>query len=242
MTEKQHKIIDKVKKLLRLAASSSFESEAKAAAVRAQELLREYRLEISDVDDLREDDNCDESETFVLCTEYIPTHIKLLVQAIECGFFVKAIYAWRPVNKKKKGSLRYRRSVRFVGVVPDCHIARQLFEFLWDFSQRKAREQGVVGAKRSAFLQGFALAVEERLEHQARCNRQQETSQETALVLSRRGAVDTYFKRKYPNIGTSRNGTISGDLTGMREGYREGEKVSLDRPVEYHPQNLALGA
>ena len=240
MTEKQHKIIDKVKKLLRLAASSSFESEAKAAAVRAQELLREYRLEISDVDDLREDDNCDESEIFVLCTEYIPTHIKLLVQAIECGFFVKAIYAWRPVNKK--GSLRYRRSVRFVGVVPDCHIARQLFEFLWDFSQRKAREQGVIGAKRSAFLQGFALAVEERLEHQARCNRQQETSQETALVLSRRGAVDTYFKRKYPNIGTSRNGTISGDLTGMREGYREGEKVSLDRPVEYHPQNLALGA
>ena len=67
MTEKQHKIIDKVKKLLRLAASSSFESEAKAAAVRAQDLLREYRLEISDVDDLRENDNCDESETFVLC-------------------------------------------------------------------------------------------------------------------------------------------------------------------------------
>ena len=240
MTEKQHKIIDKVKKLLRLAASSSFESEAEAAAARAQELLREYHLGISDVGDLCEDDNCDESEIFILSTEYIPTHIKLLVQAIECGLFVNTIYGWRSVNKK--GSLRYRRSVRFVGVVPDCHIARQLFEFLWDFSQRKAREQGVVGAKRSAFLQGFALAVAERLEHQAHRNRQQETLQETALVLSRRGAVDTYFKRKYPNIGTCRNGTMSDDQTCMREGYREGEKVSLDRPVEYHPQNLALGA
>lgn len=240
MTEKQREIIDKVKKLLRLSARSDFKNEASMAAAKAQELLREYHLGMSDIGDLREDHSCDESEIVILCTGYIPTHIKLLTQAIECGFFVKTIYSWRHVNKK--GSLRYRRSVRFVGVVPDCHIARQLFEFLYDFSQRKAREQGFIGAKRSAFLQGFAFAVEERLEHQARCNRQQETSQETALVLSRRGAVDTYFKRKYPNIGTSRNGTISGDLTGMREGHREGEKVSLDRPVEYHPQNLALGA
>lgn len=240
MTEKQHKIIDKVKKLLRLAASSSFESEAEAAAARAQELLREHHLGMSDVGDLCEDDNCDESEIFILSTEYIPTHIKLLVQAIECGLFVNTIYGWLSANKK--GSLRYRRSVRFVGVVPDCHIARQLFEFLWDFSQRKAREQRVVGAKRSAFLQGFALAVAERLEHQAHRNRQQETLQETALILSRRGAVDTYFKRKYPDIDPCRNGTMSDDQTCMREGYREGEKVSLDRPVEYHPQNFALGA
>ena len=114
MTEKQHKIIDKVKKLLRLAASSSFESEAKAAAVRAQELLREYRLEISDVDDLREDDNCDESETFCPFAQSIsPTHIKLLVQSYRMWILCKSHLCM--ASRQQKGLVTLSSFCSFCG-------------------------------------------------------------------------------------------------------------------------------
>ena len=231
MTEKQSEIIAKVKKLLRLAANSPFESEAQAAAAKAQELLCEYHLTMSDMGDLNDEYDCDESEYYVLRTGYIPTHIKFLVLAIEQNFSVEGIFS--PVSK-------FSRAVSFVGTVPDCHIARQLFEFLMEFASRKAREHGFAGARRSAFLQGFSLTVYERLRKQAQ-DRQQKIVQEKALVQSRQGAVEAYLRQKY-DISWARACKASGDQASIRAGYREGETVSLDRPIDESGMVLSIGA
>ena len=232
MTEKQSEIIAKVKKLLRLAANSPFESEAQVAGAKAQELLCEYHLAMSDIANLNEEYDCDESEDYVLRTGYIPTHVKFLVGAIQQAFSVKAIY--NPVSKSS-------RAISFAGTVPDCHIAQQLFEFLVEFASRKAREQGLIGTRRSAYIHGFSLAVHERLRQQAQ-NRQQKTDQEKALVLSRQGAVEAYIRQKYPDISYARAGRASSDQASIRAGYREGETVSLDRPIDESGMLLSIGA
>ena len=52
MEEKMEKVLEKVKKLFELSRNNPSEEEAKSAATKAQELLKQYQLDIAEIDNI----------------------------------------------------------------------------------------------------------------------------------------------------------------------------------------------
>lgn len=229
MTENQLAIIEKVKKLLRLAENAGSDAEAHSAARQAQELLSKYHLSMSQVGDKWDDLDCGESDGYDLKASSVPNHVKFLISGINESMSVRAIINCTFARKPR--SVGKTNCVRFVGILPDCIIAQQLFEFLYEFGLRSARRERLTGARRASFLCGFALAVGRRLVER-RKQAEESDLMGNALVPVMDAALNRYMEKHYPDIQQARQPRSVNDSLSLHLGVRYGNTVSLDRPVE----------
>jgi hypothetical protein len=168
------RIIDRVRKLLNLSESGN-EYEAAAAAAKAQALLAEYNLQMSDIPE----DGRGGSAT----TSDVRTRIKL------------EKWAFSLANKTAKAfSCDYYHSslgrTTFVGVGADAEVCAWTFSYLYRSLMRMAREymrgrrgrgSAVDGQLRESYLMGAVVVVGRRLREQA----EQTPVTSDALVLAK---------------------------------------------------------
>lgn len=227
MTHDKETLIRKIQKLLSLAARAGTEHEATSAAAKARELMREYNLSMDDIESLTYED-CTEEE-YNLGTVQVPSYIKLLAVSVAHGYDTIPYF--------KSSHRKTHATVVFVGIMPDVLIAKQVFEFLLDFSKRKAREYKLTKESRVEYLQGFAMGVNKQLRRVSK----EDTPQEHALALVKNAVVQDYLNRKFGKMKMYNPASVPNTLASVM-GYADGRAVTIDRPVEYNTERLAIGA
>ena len=218
---KKEKILDKIKKVFELSKNNPSEKEAKAAALKAQQLMVEYHLSIEDIENIEDTNDITE----------IHVHVKT-------GNKWKSALAWVISNNFRcKYFYSGKSLIVFYGYRTDAEIAAETFKFLFDFGNKKAtnyynfiKRQGKnTKGIRNAFLIGYLEGIKEVLEKQS-----------TALmVITPKEVINNFELMIQENDNFSRK-TSSGlkvrvDSTGEnanKEGKRTGKAIIQSRSLE----------
>lgn len=216
---------DKIRKLLAL-AESPVEAEAKAALLKARQLMAEHKL--------REED-CLEPEKLkvkkalvgVTCTK------RLNAWMVALSAIIAENYCCTAFRSKRKGMQTVE--IGFVGFEDDFEVCERIFKYAVDcvLSHCKAMRKEYrdiytgkhIGKMCDAYGYGFARGVTEMFERQTREN------QEWGLVL----VVPQEVKDKAAEMG---EGSVfkeadapahMSELEAMREGYQDGQEFDPAR-------------
>lgn len=210
------KILVKIKNLLDLSTSSN-EHEAKAAALKAQELMAKYDIDSQSVVDTTS--YVDEISR-VICEDDGKHSMKkwkvLLAPIIADNFRCKLYF--------------HGNSVVFYGYKRDAKIASEVFKFLFTTGNRLAvryynsykkagkSTRGVM----NAYLHGFAVGVKEDLEKQC-----------TALMIITPKEVTDQFEVMTKGWKTkSSKMTVAPDMNAYNTGKKDGKGISAGRHIE----------
>lgn len=210
-------IIKKIENLLALAGNNPNEHESISAALKAQELMAKYHLELADI----EQSGC--SENIVLASYEIVEDIRyasnwkyLLAEIISRFFCCKTCS-----NQKN--------SVFFYGFENDAKAAREIFKYLYKNGSRLAEqycwECHVKNNDKEnvmyAFLWGFCEAIEEFFSKQC-----------TALMLVVPKQIEESFEEYSKNFEHVTNVWMADDEDAYQTGRKEGKKTIYARSIE----------
>ena len=116
---KNEKIIATIKKVLELSKNNPSEEEAKAAALKAQELLAKYNIKESDIDE-ETSENIVEKFTDVGLAKWKYTLASVIARNFRCQMFMCG------------------RRIYFYGYETDTEVACSTFEYLYKVGDKKA--------------------------------------------------------------------------------------------------------
>lgn len=214
-TSKIEKVLDKIKKLLALAGNNPSEEEAMAAALKAQELMAEYNVTVTD-----EEDKIEMSESGF--STGVDNNWKYILSDVVATNFRCRTY-W--LGKKR---------VIFYGYKSDCEIASQVFEFLFKICKKRTNqvadkayvETGTSKGVRYSYSRGFVAGVKEALD--AQC---------TALMIITPPEVNEYFdsmcvERGFKTMGGCRTGYNGIDPDTFNLGKTDGKDSIKSRGIE----------
>ena len=131
---KQEKIIEKIKKVLELSRNNPSEEEAKAAALKAQELMAQYHISMQEVDDVQDIEN-------------------IVEEIVNVGTGSKWKFKLANVvsrNFRCKHFFYGRSMIVFYGYETDAKIAAETFKYLF-----KIGHSGALKARQSYKKQGM---------------------------------------------------------------------------------------
>lgn len=243
MTQRE-KVLDKVRKLLALSKSPN-EAEATAAAEKAQALLAEYNLTMSEVDLKAETISTDASTA----TESRPW-TRLFATSLAELYFCHYFYVFRkvPTKKRKCGYVRYDVHA-FTGAKHNVEVAKLMFSYLVQTIDRLAHEaaKGYSVKERSRFITSFRVACATRIgvrleERLCKVKTPPAPAERIAggqqLALANLYSVSQQQVRDYLNsteLGRSltikdQKRTIS-SMAGAIAGDEAGRKISLDTQI-----------
>lgn len=217
-------IKDKIQKLLALAESPN-EHEAKAALLKARQLMAEHKLLQKDLEDVSHQD-VKVIETFVSCTKRTNPWITSLSNIIASNYCCQALSSRTP------GSRTY--NIRFVGLENDVDICNSVFLYAVDCVMTKIQELKKRYAKlkrheqtkiANGYGQGFVRGLREAFEQQ-----QQEKESEWGLIMQQPKEVTEYcqdfnvidFFLKHPPIS----------LEEYSNGYQDGQKFAEQKRIQ----------
>lgn len=218
--EAQAPILERVAKLLALAASAN-EHEAQAAASAAQRLMLRYNLERVAS---REPSAC----TFRhlgRATGRTTEAENLLARILGDHFFVDVIWVpvWRPLEGKRGSVLEICGRLENVELAEHVHgFLLATAERLW---QEHRRGRGIRGNRdRRAFLAGVMTGFRSRLEAQAR------EQARAGLVWVGDAEVDRVYRARHPRVRSARVASTAG-TAAHAEGAAAGRNIVLHHAV-----------
>ena len=213
------KIIQTIRKVLELSKNNPSEEEAKSAALKAQELLAKYHIDMKEVEDI----DIDSIESIEEVHVSIPAKKwkYRLAQIIADNFRCKHFYIG-------KGTLV------FYGHKTDADIASETFKYLFNIGNRLAGrevdrvfgETGTSANVYNSFVAGFCKGIEEGLSQQC-----------LALMIVTPEDVKTSFAEraktmKDMNCGAMRIGINSHCREAYESGKTEGRHAVRSRQIE----------
>ncbi|KGJ92133.1 DUF2786 domain-containing protein [Colwellia psychrerythraea] len=214
-----NKILNKIKKLLALAKSSNA-NEAAAALSRAQKLMQEHAITLTDVDLA----DCSTAEC-VLDAKGVNKYEANLMHLISHAFGVEPVVSYVQINWKVKAK------VCFLGISPQPELAQYCFDVLYRqlkqsraqyIRQQSKRCKPSTKTKRGdAFAEAWCLAV-------------YQTIHKFALSDEQTALIKTYKENKFKDIedGKPRDRTKGKSRSkDYLAGVNAAENVRLDRPV-----------
>lgn len=214
----EEKIMNKIKNLLDLANNNPNENEAIAAALKAQELMAKYNIELDQLDNKAETRE-------IIETIYRETG-KHDMKKWKYG--LAAIIA---KNFRCKNYFLGRSDVVFYGYKEDAQIALQVFTYLYEignkFAFRKYYEVKKMGLETkgvmNTYLIGFRDGVKSVLEKQC-----------TALMIVTPKEVTDQFSAKSANFKpmTNRVKTLGQNNKIYAEGKADGRDMAQARALE----------
>lgn len=207
------KVMERIKKLLEITTSNgATENEAITAALKAQKLMAEYDIELSDIGD----------------RDTTPEIVKLQT---DCGEGNKWKYRLHNIianNFRCKSYFIGNRYAVFYGFKQDAEIASQVFNFLYKTGNRLGDQAyneyymryGAASGIRNGYLAGFCQGINEILGKQCR-----------ALMIVTPSEVSDGFKEM-----TQGWKAVSATLKGSRDmyskGVEDGRAVANSRAIE----------
>jgi len=123
--EEKEKIIDKIKKLLKLAQGTNFEAESQKAMLLAQKLLAENGLEMEEIDSEGETREVENGKTGITVnTTWKRRMAGLITENFRCQFYMNT-----------RGRTHY---AVFLGFKEDVEIAKTIFQFALNVAEKGA--------------------------------------------------------------------------------------------------------
>lgn len=230
----REKLIDRVRRLLRLAESANVH-EAASAAARAQELMARHRIEAASLDTGGDDDVRDHRDAPLDASKRLrpwKTHLAdAIARANGCRIYLHT-----------RGNVR---AIVLVGRAEDVSLVRMLFEELVKRVESMTRKHGA-GRERSfcnAFRIGMVVTIGERLEAASRDARahalergeanddetplsQEATTLALARLDAREHAVERFMDETL-KLERGRSKGIRADAEGYALGRIIGHQVAL---------------
>lgn len=216
MERQEHeKVLEKIKKLFELANNNPSEEEARSAALKAQELMAQYDVELEEIE------NTDLNKT-----EEIDT-VKVEVPAKKWKYALAHTVA---DNFKCKFYLNGKSRIVFFGHKTDAHIAAETFKFLFNMGNRLANKLYREARDRyerteniyNSCVMGFVAGVREALAEQSKA----------LMVLVPEDVKKEYadFTRGFKVSHTSRPSAYRGDAfnRGRTAGYNAMKRNALE--------------
>lgn len=202
----EEKIIQTIRKVLELSKNNPSEEEAKAAALKAQELLAKYHIDMREVESIDIDtiDSIDEVKVTLAAKKWKYKLANIVANNFRCKHYYIG-----------KGILV------FYGHKTDADVAAETFKYLFNVGNRLAGREvdkvfGQTGTSANvynSFVAGFCKGIEEALGEQCR-----------ALMLVTPEDVKTSFAEMSKNFGTMRGGALTiGINEHCRDAYENGK-------------------
>lgn len=211
------KILNKIKNLLDLANNNPNENEAIAAALKAQELMAKYNIELDQLDDKKETREIVE-EIYHQSDKHEMRKWKIgLADIIAQNFRCKVYF----MNKK---------DVVFYGYKEDAKIALNVFTYLYEIGNKfavryynKCKKEGKeTRGVMNTYLVGFKDGVAEVLEKQC-----------TALMIVTPKEVTESFEEMTSGWKTIKSTLrLSGDTSAYSNGKSDGKDMATARNIE----------
>ena len=218
------KILDRIEKLLRMAADCSSPNEAAIAANRAQKLMEKYQISEADVvlDELKTGVGMGtENVTF---GKQMPTYQNHLLVAV-------AKFHECEVVGTRVGSAK---AATFRGYKYDVQAAVYTFKFLTSTIEKLCNsnwiEYKALGGSehgkrwKDSFRKGAAAAVMETLRKLAKENNKTEVG--TSLVIAKKNAIAQHYGQTRYKSGSSRATSSS-----YSRGYAQGKNVRVNKAI-----------
>lgn len=211
------KILNKIKNLLDLANNNPNENEAIAAALKAQELMAKYNIELDQLDDKKETREIIK-EVYYQSDKHEMRKWKIgLADIIAQNFRCKVYF----MNKK---------DVVFYGYKEDAKIALNVFTYLYEIGNKfavryynKCKKEGKeTRGVMNTYLVGFKDGVAEVLEKQC-----------TALMIVTPKEVTESFDEMTNGWKTIKSTLrLSGDTSAYSNGKSDGKDMATARNIE----------
>ena len=211
------KILNKIKNLLDLANNNPNENEAIAAALKAQELMAKYDIELEQLDDKKETREI-VKEVYRQSGKHEMKRWKIGLASIIAENFRCKVYF---INKQ---------DVVFYGYKEDAKIAIQVFTYLYEIGNKfavryynKCKKEGrETRGVMNTYLIGFRDGVAEVLEKQC-----------TALMIVTPKEVTESFDEMAKNWKTSTTTLrMSGDTAAYSNGKSDGKDMATARSIK----------
>lgn len=211
------KILNKIKNLLDLANNNPNENEAIAAALKAQELMAKYNIELDQLDDKKETREIVE-EVYHQSDKHEMRKWKIGLASIIAQNFRCKVYF---MNKK---------DVVFYGYKEDAKIALNVFTYLYEIGNKfavryynKCKKEGEeTRGVMNTYLVGFKDGVAEVLEKQC-----------TALMIVTPKEVTESFEEMTSGWKTIKSTLrLSGDTSAYSNGKSDGRDMATARNIE----------
>ncbi|MBN2196336.1 MAG: DUF2786 domain-containing protein [Polyangiaceae bacterium] len=217
-TDSDHRALERIAKLLALAASPN-EHEAQAAALAAQRLMLKYNIEIESQGAARRYGFRHLGKP----TGRVSEAERILAAILSEHFFVEAIWVpiWRALEGKR-GSV-----LEVCGTPQNLELAEYAYSFLlhtagalWRANQR-ARHTKLNGGRRQ-FLAGVMTGFSDRLA------RQKQAHQKEGLVWVGDAELGSFFRQRHPRVRWTRH-FGSRHTDAFASGREEGQKIVIHR-------------
>ena len=214
------KILNKIKNLLDLANNNPNENEALAAALKAQELMAKYNIELEQLDH-KEETREIVKEVYYQSGKHEMKKWKVnLSNIIAKNFRCKVYYLG---NKSAE-------NVVFYGYKEDAKIALQVFTYLYEVGNKfavryynKCKKEGrQTRGVMNTYLVGFCDGVAEVLEKQC-----------TALmIVTPKEVTESYEEMSKDFRRTRTRMSMSGDTSAYSNGKSDGKDMATARNIE----------
>lgn len=218
MIESREKILEKIEKLLALAGNNPSENEAISAALKAQELMAKYNIELADVQGEKPVDNIvEETYTPKANQHYVRKWRYKLSNIIAKNFCCKTY----SIN---------RDAIAFYGYEKDAKIVVEVFKFLFETGNKLANRYYLKCKKEgketrgvlNTYLVGFCDGIKEVLDKQC-----------TALMIVTPKEVEEAYAEHSKGFGRVNSRlTISNDGRAYNEGKTDGKATATARSLE----------
>ena len=216
--ESREKILEKIEKLLALAGNNPRENEAISAALKAQELMAKYNIELADLEGKSLEQNIvEETYTPKANCHYVRKWRYTLSQIIAKNFCCKTY----SIN---------RDAIAFYGYEKDAKIAVEVFKFLFETGNKLANRYYLKCKKEgrdtkgvlNTYLVGFCDGIKEVLDKQC-----------TALMIVVPKEVEEAYTEHSKNFRRINTGlTTSNDGRAYSEGRTDGKATATARSIE----------
>ena len=204
--QNEEKIIQTIRKILELSKNNPSEEEAKSAALKAQELLAKYHIDMKEVESIDIDavESIDEVRVDVPAKKWKYKLATIVANNFRCKHFYIG-----------KGTLV------FYGHKTDADIAAETFKYLFNIGNRLAGrevdrvfgETGTSANVYNSFVAGFCAGIDEALGEQCK-----------ALMIVTPEDVKTSFAEMTKNWKTMNGGALRiGINEHCRDAYESGK-------------------
>lgn len=204
--QNEEKIIQTIRKILELSKNNPSEEEAKSAALKAQELLAKYHLDMKEIEsiDVDEVESIEEVRVNIPAKKWKYKLARIVADNFRCQHFY--------IGKS---------TLVFYGHKTDADVAAETYKYLFDIGNRLAGrevdkvfgETGTSANVYNSFVAGFCAGIEEALGEQCQ-----------ALMIVTPEDVKTSFEEKSKNFGTMKCGALHiGINAHCAEAYENGK-------------------
>ena len=215
----EEKIIQTIRKILELSKNNPSEEEAKSAALKAQEMLAKYHIDMKEVESIDIDtvESIDEVRVDIPAKKWKYKLARIVADNFRCKHFY--------IGKS---------TLVFYGHKTDADIAAETFKYLFNVGNRLAGravdkvfgETGTSANVYNSFVAGFCAGIEEVLGEQCK-----------ALMIITPEDVTTSFEEKSKNMrnmncGAMRIGADSHCRDAYENGKTEGRHAVRSKQIE----------